>query len=125
MRLKGLARGLTRERADKGTQAMIDQVVARPASTPACLSSPPAWCSSFGHDTPALLERRMPARMLVDWNWAALSAAPNAINTDRAKWPWRWDDLRYNFRNVHRSIFVTVVIREPLRRERNDQGSET
>ena len=32
MRLNGLARGLTRERADEGTQAMIDRVIRRPAT---------------------------------------------------------------------------------------------
>ena len=57
--LKGLARGPMRERADEETQAMIDRVIGRPASRPAYLSSPLAWCSSsFGHDTPALIERR-------------------------------------------------------------------
>jgi hypothetical protein len=58
LRRKRLARGLTRQRADEGTQAMIDQIVGCPASRPACLSSPPAWySSSFGHDTPAHVER--------------------------------------------------------------------
>ena len=65
----------------------------------------------------------MPARILVYWNWAALSAAPNA-SPPTGEWPWQWDDMRYNFRNVDRSIFGRVVTREPLRRERNDQGSE-
>jgi hypothetical protein len=61
MRIKGLARGLTRERADESTQTMIDRVIGRPTRRPAWLSSPPAWCSSsFGHDTPALIERRCP-----------------------------------------------------------------
>lgn len=122
--LKGLARGLTRERADEGTQAMIDRVIGRPAGRPACLSPPPAWCSSsFGHDTPDLLERRIRARILVHRNWAALSAAPNA-SPPTDEWPWQRDDVRYNFRDLHRTIFGRVVIREPLRRERNDQGSE-
>jgi hypothetical protein len=119
--LKGFARGLTRERADEGAQAMIDRVIGRPASRPACLSPPPVWCSSsFGHDTPALFEHRMPARILAHWNWPALSAAPNA-SPPTGEWPWQCDDLRYNFRQSTAASSLTVVIREPLRRERNDQ----
>jgi hypothetical protein len=58
VRLKGVARGLTRERADEGPQAMIDRAIGGPAICPTRLSSPSACSSSFGHDTPALIERR-------------------------------------------------------------------
>jgi DnaK suppressor protein len=45
--------------------------------------------------------------------WAPLSTAPNTSPLT-GEWPWQCDDLRYTFRNVHRSTLVRVATREPL-----------
>jgi hypothetical protein len=91
LRLEQLARSLTGKRSDKSAQRLVtlrvDLVVRVRASVRPMLSPPLAPMSwSFGHDTPAHVERRFAIRGVRDGDeWAALSAAPDASTTDRRR----------------------------------------
>jgi hypothetical protein len=70
LRLEQLARGLTGKRSDKSAQRLVtlrvDLVVPVRASVRSMLLSPLApMSSSFGHDTPAHVERRCRFHVLV------------------------------------------------------------
>jgi hypothetical protein len=102
MRIKGLARGLTRERADESTQAMIDRIIGSPASWPACLSSPAAWySSSFGHDTPAHVERRC---VCDSFYFAGSTQCGSERITLTGEWPWQRDDQEENQGETNRDL---------------------
>jgi hypothetical protein len=87
-RLEHFTRGLTREGAHESAQvivhARIDLVVRVSANALPFPSPPRPFCSSsFGHDTPAHVERRCRFTYSFCCGWAALSAAPSASATDR------------------------------------------
>jgi len=88
LRLEHFTSGLAREHAHKSTQLIVrlrvDLRVQVRASAPYVSSSPrPSRSSSFGHDTPAHVERRCWFTYSFCCGWAALSAAPSASATDR------------------------------------------
>ena len=70
LRLEKLARSLTGKRSDEGAQRLVTprvDLVVRVRASVRPMSSPPLapMSSSFGHDTPAHLERRCRLRVLV------------------------------------------------------------
>jgi hypothetical protein len=88
LRLEHFTRGLTREHAHETAQvivrAFVDQCFRVCANAPHVSSPPrPSRSSSFGHDTPAHVERRCRFTYSFCCSWAALSAAPSASATDR------------------------------------------
>ena len=97
LRLEQLARSLTGQRSDESAQMLVtlrvDLVVRVRANVRSMLSPPLApMSSSFGHDTPAHVERRCRFRVLVLQWMAALSAAPmhRRLTGDV---PWQRDDV--------------------------------
>jgi hypothetical protein len=97
LRLEQLARSLTGKRSDEGAQRLVtlcvDLALRVRASVRSMLSPPLApMPSSFGHDTPAHVERRFRFRVLVLQWMAALSAAPmhRRLTGDL---PWQRDDV--------------------------------
>jgi len=95
--LEQLARSLTGKRSDESAQMLVtlrvDLVVCVRASARS-ISSPPLepMPSSFGHDTPAHIERRCWFQCSLCSGWAALSAAPvhRRLTGDV---PWQRDDV--------------------------------
>jgi hypothetical protein len=86
--LEHFACGLTREDAHEGTQVIVRtrvDLVVRVRPNALRIPSPPrpSCSSSFGHDTPAHVERRCRFPDSFCCGWAALGAAPSASATDR------------------------------------------
>jgi hypothetical protein len=97
LRFEQLARRLTGQRSDEGTQGLVtlraDLVVRLRTKVRSMLSPPLAPIpSSFNHDTPAHVERRFRFASSFCNGWAALSAAPmhRRLTGDV---PWQRDDV--------------------------------
>jgi hypothetical protein len=92
LRLEQLARSLTGKRSGEGAQrlvtARVDLVVRVPANVRAMLSPPLApISSSFGHDTPAHVERRCRFRARSAVNVGSTECGSHASTTDK-RGPW-------------------------------------
>jgi hypothetical protein len=90
LRLEQLARSLTGECSDESAQRLVtlrvDLVVRLRASVWSMLSPPLApMPSSFGHDTPAHLERRCRLRVLVLQWMGSTECGSDVSTTDRQR----------------------------------------
>ena len=90
LRLEQLARSLAGKRSDEGAQRLVtlrvDLVVRVRASARPMLSPPLApMPSSFGHDTPAHVERRCRFRVLVLLWMGSTECGSDASTTDRRR----------------------------------------
>ena len=88
--LEQLARSLTGKRSDESAQRLVtlrvDLVVRVRASVQSMLSPPLARTpSSFGHDTPAHVERRYRFRVLVVQWLGSTECGSDASTTDRRR----------------------------------------
>jgi hypothetical protein len=90
LRLEQLARGLTGKRSNEGAQRLVtlrvDLLVRVRACGRSMLSTPVApMLASFGHDTPAHVERRCRFRVLVLQWMGSTECGSDASTTDRRR----------------------------------------